>query len=101
MTPERIDIVVKKLLQIADTKFSDYAGFHLDGVEDDKFNHCFIINDLKIHSSNITIELEEFEDAVKIITEFRRQKPEMVIENEDHNKFKHLTPFYPIVANIN
>lgn len=40
MTPERIDIVVKKLLQIADTKFSDYAGFHLDGVEDAKFNHA-------------------------------------------------------------
>lgn len=94
MTPQRIEIVVKKLLEIAATNFSDYAGFHLDA-HNDNFSHCFIINDLKMHSSNFTIELEEFEDAVKIITEFRKRKAESIIENlEDHDKFKHRTPLY-------
>lgn len=87
MTPERIHIVVKKLKDIASTSFSDYAGFHMEVKPGVKYNHCFVVNDQKYHSSNFTLELEDLSDAINIIMEFTGQTEEEVIQELENTGY--------------
>ena len=80
MTPERIQIVIRKLHEIAETSFSDYAGFHMENESGRGYKHCFIVNNQPCHSSNLTLKLEEFSDAVKIISGFRRQSEQETLK---------------------
>lgn len=85
MTPERIDVVVKRLKAIAETDFSDYAGFHLEKNSGSAYHDCFIVNDQKFYSSNLTLELENFDDAVEIIRKFTGKGKKEVLEELEYS----------------
>lgn len=87
MTPERIQVVIRKLQEMAKTSFSDYAGFHMENESGRGYHHCFIVNNQPYHSSNLTLRLEEFSDAVKIISGFRRQSEQETLKDlQDHGQ---------------
>ncbi len=95
MTPERIDKVVEKLRQLAATRFSDYAGFHFNGKPGEEYHHCFVVNDQEYHSSNFTLELENFSDAVEIIQKFTGESKEKVLKDlEITGCYIQKTPLY-------
>lgn len=95
MTPERIDIIVKKLRQLAGTNYSDYAGFHLEKNSGEGYHDCFVVNDQKFHSSNLTLELENFEDAIKIVQRFTGQSEEEVMEElNEQGPINKIPPIY-------
>lgn len=81
MTEERIDKVVRRLKEIAATDYSDYAGFHLKAAKNMEYNNCFIVNGQSTYSSNFTLQLENFSDAIKIIQGFTGKTKEETIEN--------------------
>lgn len=85
MTEERIEKVVKKLKEIAATDYSNYAVFHLKTTGNTVYSNCFIVNNQRTYSSNFSIQLENFTDALRIIQSFSGQTKEEVIEDLEKN----------------
>lgn len=95
MTAERIQKVVEQLGAMADTNFSDYAGFHFEGEEGEKYRHSFIVNDQMNHSSNFTLQLENFSDAIEIVQKFKGLSREKAIKELRENAYyKDRSPIY-------
>lgn len=87
MTSERIELVVRRLKAIAATGFSDYAGFHLEKNSKSSYQDCFIVNNQEFHSSNLTLELENFNDAVEIIKKFTGKNEKEVLDDLEYSDY--------------
>ncbi|UJH92311.1 hypothetical protein LZ575_07205 [Antarcticibacterium sp. 1MA-6-2] len=85
MEEEELKKIVKKVKEISDSHFSDYAGFHSEVQGKDQFHHCFIVNDQKNHSSNFSVKLDNVEDAHKIVNALTGKNEKEVMKDLENN----------------
>jgi hypothetical protein len=81
MTSNQIDEVVKELFDIANTSSSVSFGGAMVASNPNIFKHSWEVNNVSNYVSDKSVLLEEFEDAVKIISKFSDNQPTQVRED--------------------